>query len=263
MGLRVLPPDINASGKAYIGEGESVRIGLMQIKGLNEETLARILDVRIEQPFSSFDDCWRRARLTPSDARLLILAGCFDSLEVTKTRPELLWEVTLKGSSPVFSPAKKIGTDSGHSSNHKRQSDLFTLPSPIPPKVPQYDSRTLLVQEVEVIGFLASQHPLELYRDRIARRKVIQGRDLRDYTGRVVDVAGWLVTAKVVPTKRDEPMEFVTFEDTTALIETVFFPDAFRKFSQMLSFTKPYRLTGRVMDDFGAITLDVERVEFL
>jgi len=41
-------------------------------------------------------------------------------------------------------------------------------------------------------------------------------------------------------------MEFVSFEDTTALYETTFFPEAYGKFCHMLSYTRPYVLKGKV-----------------
>jgi len=58
-------------------------------------------------------------------------------------------------------------------------------------------------------------------------------------------------------------MEFVTFEDTTALIETVLFPEAFKRFSHIINYTRPYRLFGKVEEDFGAVTVSVERVGYL
>lgn len=266
MGLNILAPDINQSDKTYIGRNSAVRIGFMQIKGLNDETINRIIAARRDRLFADFDDCWKRACLTPADARLLILSGSFDALESTKTRPELLWQVTLKNSRDPKEQELIPREQANHSARKMTRAgnnSLFTLPVLSTPKVPQYDERTLLLQEVETLGFLASRHPLELYRERIAHKPVVRACELNDHIGRRIDVAGWLVTAKVVPTSKDEPMEFVTFEDTTGLIETVFFPDAFRNFSRMLSFTKPYRLTGRVMDDFGALTMSIERVEFL
>jgi len=116
---------------------------------------------------------------------------------------------------------------------------------------------------VETLGFLISHHPLELYKQVLKHRPVVEGCNLKHHVGRKVEVAGWLVTGKVVPTKDREPMEFVTFEDTTSLIETVFFPEAFRRFSHILSYTRPYRLFGKVEEDFGAITMTIERVNYL
>ena len=39
---------------------------------------------------------------------------------------------------------------------------------------------------------------------------------------------GWWVTGKLITTKDDEPMEFISFEDTSALYETIFFPQGLR-----------------------------------
>jgi error-prone DNA polymerase len=81
--------------------------------------------------------------------------------------------------------------------------------------------------------------------------------------GRKVTTVGWFVTGKTVLTRRDEPMEFVSFEDTTALYETTFFPQAYRRFSRLLGYHQPYLLRGRVEEDFSAVSLTVEEVALL
>lgn len=74
---------------------------------------------------------------------------------------------------------------------------------------------------------------------------------------------GRLVTRKMTHTKNDEAMEFISFADTTAIYETVLFPKAYQKFCYMLTHCKPYVLCGKVEEEFGAVTLAVEEVEFL
>ena len=74
---------------------------------------------------------------------------------------------------------------------------------------------------------------------------------------------GWYVTGKVVNTRNHEQMEFISFEDTSALYETTFFPDVYRRFCAMLTHTRPYLLRGRVEAEFGAVTLTVEEMRFL
>ncbi len=143
------------------------------------------------------------------------------------------------------------------------QSDLFETTSRPPPRPPEYSEQTILAHEVETLGFLISRHPLELYRDRIDERHIVKAVDLHKHIGKKVEFIGWLVTGKVVMTRNREPMEFTTFEDTTGLIETVFFPQAFRRFSHILSYTRPYRLFGRIEEDFGAVTVTVEKVWYL
>jgi len=72
-----------------------------------------------------------------------------------------------------------------------------------------------------------------------------------------------LTTGKPVHTIHDEPMEFVTFDDGSGLIETVIFPDVYRKVVALLFGTGPYALRGRVEQSYGAITLTVTALERL
>ncbi|MBW2126501.1 MAG: hypothetical protein JRH08_12575 [Deltaproteobacteria bacterium] len=52
-------------------------------------------------------------------------------------------------------------------------------------------------------------------------------------------------------------MQFITFEDTTALYETVFFPDTYHRYCHILTEGRPYILQGKVEQDRGAIMLNV------
>ncbi len=78
------------------------------------------------------------------------------------------------------------------------------------------------------------------------------------YVGQKVTMAGWWITGKPVSTKHGEPMEFVTFEDTTATFETTFFPRAYARFCQKLTRHRPYLLRGTVEEEFGVATLNVQ-----
>ncbi len=86
---------------------------------------------------------------------------------------------------------------------------------------------------------------------------------LARYVGKRVWVAGWPISRKEVMTKAREPMEFFSFEDQTAIYETVFFPKAFQRFCQELNTDRAYLLYGRVESEFGTVSLNVERVRKL
>jgi DNA polymerase III alpha subunit len=58
-------------------------------------------------------------------------------------------------------------------------------------------------------------------------------------------------------------MKFVSFEDTTGIYETVFFPKVYNRFCHMLNEMRPYLLKGKVEEDFTAVTLTVHWIEFL
>jgi len=78
-----------------------------------------------------------------------------------------------------------------------------------------------------------------------------------------VTTVGWWVTGKLITTKDDEPMEFISFEDTSALYETTFFPQAYARFCHILNRSRPYVLTGVVEEEFGVVTLTVDSVRLL
>ena len=246
MGLRVLPPDINESEKVYTGVGREVRIGFMQLKGFKDEAVEKILAERQGVRFSSFDDFMRRVRLDHSDARILIKAGCFDSLSGKNRRPDLMWKLYIRGRDQQ--PA--AGTLS-----------LFNPPRLKHPSVEAYDETVLLEHEIEVLGFLASRHPLSLYAGMLSGLDHVRGDDLGAHVGEVVSTVGWLVTGKTVRTKDDEPMEFISFEDTTAIYEATIFPETYRRFSHLLETSRAYILTGKVESDMGAVYLNVQDVK--
>jgi len=81
--------------------------------------------------------------------------------------------------------------------------------------------------------------------------------------GKPVTTIGWMVTGKTVHTKDGDPMKFVSFEDTTGLYETVFFPKVYHRHCHMLNKMRPYVLNGRVEEDFGSITMMVNWIGFL
>lgn len=76
-------------------------------------------------------------------------------------------------------------------------------------------------------------------------------------------VAGWLLTGKTVRTKHGEPMQFLSFEDETAIFETTFFPRAYKKFRYMMDWNRPYILGGKVEEEFGVVTITVDGVDHL
>ena len=132
-----------------------------------------------------------------------------------------------------------------------------------PPRADVYDERTVLMHEVDSLGFLLGRHPLDLYRDRLRGLRVVAGKDMDRYVGRDVLMVGWWVTYKTVSTKNDELMEFVSFEDTTALYDTTLFPKAYTRFCHILNRRRPYLLRGRVEEDFGAVQLVVKDLRLL
>jgi len=252
MGLSVLPPDINYSDKRYTGKDDWIRIGFMQLAELGAQCVDELIGQREKGGlFSSFDDFIKRVRPNPSDVKVLVKAGCFDRVARGASRPELVWLLYRKGH-----PARPKKGMTGELFINERSSTP-------PPRPPQYDLRTILRHEVEILGFLASRHPLSLYAGRLSKIGHVKGKNLRHHVGKRITTIGWYVTGKVVSDKNRQPMEFITFEDTTAIYETIFFSKAYKKFCRILCRSRPYVLCGKVEESFGACSLNVDSVRLL
>jgi DNA polymerase-3 subunit alpha/error-prone DNA polymerase len=102
---------------------------------------------------------------------------------------------------------------------------------------------------------------MELYDHVLDKFQTVKAVDLPRHRGRRVRLAGWLITGKVVTTKHGDPMEFLTFEDETGIVETTFFPATYHRFCHMIDRQRPYLLSGKVEEDWGAITMTVDGVQ--
>ncbi|MGH7568833.1 MAG: DNA polymerase III subunit alpha [Gemmatimonadales bacterium] len=248
MGLTIVPPDVNASDVPYTGRDQLLRIGLLALKGLSAAGLAALITERQEQgPYRSLDDLRRRGGLGPGDLRILVQAGACDGIAGGMTRPQLMWLVDAEAhqSLPIQGLLDLAGTSS------------------TAPPLAEYDADRQLKDEYAVLGYLASRHPMTLFADTLRAVQPVPAPQLPRHVGKLVTCAGMLTTAKPVHTVRDEPMEFVTFDDGHGLIETVIFPDVYRKVVPLLFGPGPYVLRGRVEQSYGAVTLTVTALDRL
>jgi len=86
--------------------------------------------------------------------------------------------------------------------------------------------------------------------------------DLINYIGKKVTVYGYYVTAKRTITSKGEMMYFGTFIDTQGNhIDTVHFPPSVKKYP--LKGRGVYRLTGKVMEEFDCVNIEIEQLEKL
>jgi error-prone DNA polymerase len=140
---------------------------------------------------------------------------------------------------------------------------FFTPAFQLPIKQPPYPQQLILRHELDTLGISLSCHPLERYKGILKNVAYVKACDLNAHVGKTITTIGWLVTGKTVHTKNGEPMKFVSFEDTTGLYETVFFPKVYNQFCHMLNEMRPYILKGKIEEDFGSISLTVTWIGFL
>ena len=252
LGLTILPPDVNISNIRWNGCDKNIRVGLQAVGGLSAKTQTSVITARRQASFSDVTDFFDRVRPDEAEARALIQCGALDSLNSGDSRAALMWSLAKWRKNRSAKSAARTGL----LFNTDHQLDL-------PPPLPPDDERERLRDEFAVLGFLCDRHPMTFFADTIARLKTTKAVDLPRFIGRTVRIAGWLITGKVVSTKTGDPMEFLTFEDETGVVETTFFPEAYRRFCHIIDRGRPYLLTGKVETDWGAITLTVDKVQKL
>jgi DNA-directed DNA polymerase III PolC len=257
MGLTILPPDINHSEIKYTGKDKEVRVGLMQLKDLSSGAKETVIHERSKNgPFMSFDNFLDRtgSRIHLQDVRILIKAGCFDGIAGGHvSRPGLMWQAL------GFLDQKEDKKDSTLFDQTQEPVSIRRCMSPQKP----YPKNLMLKHESEILGFLLSVHPLDLCRHVLNGPDYVRAEDLHHFVGKQVTTIGWYITGKTVRTKKDDTMKFVSFEDQTGIYETVLFPNVYNRYCHMLNASRPYILKGKVEENSRAITMTVNRIDFL
>jgi error-prone DNA polymerase len=245
LGIRILPPDVNASAHRTTGRGSEIRVGLQFVKGLREEAVQVIVD-SARRPYVTLADFRARTGLTPDDLRLLIKVGALDSIADGMTRPQMLWQTDSRpdGQTGGLFPTGR----------------LPGRPSTLPP-LPEYTPIRRREAECALLGFATDCHPMALWRERLQPFCLVPSTSLKACVGEHILCAGMLTTAKPVHTKDDEPMQFATFDDGDGLIEAVIFPEVHRTRGHVLFDQGPFLLRGKVEEEFGAVTLTVTHLD--
>ncbi len=260
-GIKILPPDVNRSWKEYRGRKDKIRMGFMSIRNLKEKTVEEILDERKAGAFTSLDDFFMRVEPSLSDAMALANAGCFVALAPELSHQEIAyhtaWYCLGEKQNNIVTLSQ---TKSGRLNNLAR-------PACVPRRaggrqtqgdgLSEEDQRRL---EIESFGFPISEHPLEPYLPMINGR-VRKAKDLPKYIGRTIHLAGVYITRKETATVENrEAMEFLTMEDETDIYECVLFPEAFRKYGDLLLWENLFLLRGKVEESFGVVSVTVEKL---
>jgi error-prone DNA polymerase len=261
LGIRILPPDVNASAHRTTGRDSEIRVGMQFVKGLTEEAAARIVSGRAEgqshaaspprRPYLSLDDFRARTGLKPDNLRLLIKVGALDSIAGGMTRPQMLWQTDSWAAGPLDREAAALDFQTDKRSNRPT----------LPPPLPEYTPTRRREAECALLGFATDCHPMALWRERLRSFRLVKSTDLKTCVGEHVLCAGMLTTAKPVHTKDDEPMQFATFDDGDGLIEAVIFPEVHRTRGHVLFDQGPFLLRGKVEEEFGAVTLTVTHLD--
>jgi len=259
MGLSLLAPDVNASALRCLGRDRELRFGLGMIGSLGSSCAEAIVAERKARgAFRSIPDLALRVRIDRGDAEALVGSGALDSLS-----PELSRESKLMSLLSAQAEREAAGLqswlfdDPSDPSGRGRSARGAMAPAR---RSVAAEERRRLEYQMRYLGTTLAIHPLALWPGALAARRT-RGVELPGLVGRRVRLLAWPIAGKQVVTAGGREMEFVSFEDESALYETVFFPEAYERLRPLLLGDGPLFIRGLVEENRGAVTLTVEGAE--
>ncbi|MBI3647842.1 MAG: DNA polymerase III subunit alpha [Actinobacteria bacterium] len=247
MGLEVLPPDVNGSELDFTPTVEgAIRYGLSAIRNVGEGAVQHILDARATKgAFTSFADFCRKVEpsvLTKRVLESLALAGAFGSLGYAR-RP--LYENQEKVSAPILSE-KKAEAAGQFSLFGGGESGVQSIDESVIAGE-EFDKRTLLRFEKEMLGQFVTDHPLLGVKDALA---ALTSHEIADLAmlgdGDLVRIGGIIGAVSRKFTKRGEPYAQFRLEGLAGGVEVIAFPSVFEADPDLISIDRIVLVSGRI-----------------
>ena len=233
LGIDVLQPDINRSCSGFTVSEGKILFGFTAIKYVGDSLTEEIVGNREKDgEFESITDFCARVdsrRLNKKALESLIMGGTFDSLEPNRARLFASRESLLG-----YNAMKQHAPANG-------QGMLFDLPSsvaaPTLEESEPWDDRVRLENELNVLGFFMSSHPLRKYSAELEKysplhdtESIKQAKD-----GAEVRIAGVVRSFETKNTRRGTGLVgYFTLEDLNGFTEGIVFNDTLRTSKRLL-----------------------------
>lgn len=243
MGLAILPPTINQSEVDFSIIDGALLFGLRGIKNVGMASLDNIISERKKAPFTDLFDFCKRIDLRTSNKRVienLICSGAFDTLPGTRAQKyeELPKVMELAAVKKKNEETGQMGLfDLGATSEDSTTETHYTFST-----LTEWDNKTKLEKEEEVIGFYLSAHPLDVYKKHLQWLKIpsfaeslAHSLTINSMQEPIILGCGLMKSSKAIITKKGDRMAFVTLEDHNSNAEIVIFPKLYKQVEKWLS----------------------------
>lgn len=270
LGITVLPPDINKSGRQFSVDGDKIRFGMAAVKNVGGAVVDEITAEReTNGAFTGFRDFCRRMAGRKVNKRVvenLIRCGAFDSFGLKRAVLMGVYEKVLddavKEQKSVM-PGQLDMFGSMMDSSISLAKDNF-------PDCEEFDQRDILAMEKDSIGMYVSGHPLDRYRQQAEQcataqiYEITENEDRKFNIGSKVTLAGIINHVRSQLTKKGEIMRYLELEDLTGTIEVLVFPSLVRQFDALLKEDMMVAIDGNLdMAEGAAPKLRLEQIREL
>ncbi len=254
IGIPVLPPDINESFSQFTVVKESseshvpaaplndstekkftyrIRFGLVTIKNFGQGISTAIIDERKRggkyKSISDFLDRVKDRNLNKKSLESLIKAGAMDCFGIDRG--------ILLGNIDLMLEYNKEGqkNNSDQTSLFGGMSDHATVPGLKLIDTPKAEMHDKLAWEKELLGLYVSGHPLEKFRALLEKKEMNIKKALESSKeGSTVIFGGIIDEVRLVQTKNNETMAFITISDFSGRAEAVVFPRNYREQRELI-----------------------------
>ncbi|UYY76173.1 error-prone DNA polymerase [Sphingomonas sp. R1] len=240
---RPLHPSPAASGPPPRSGEEllPLRLGMRVVQGLSARDADAILAARAERPFTSIEDVWRRARVSPAALEKLARADGFRAFG--QDRRQALWAIKALDQAPL---------------------PLFAgIEGPIQAAEPAVTLTPLTAGREVVEDYRATQlslraHPLHFLRGTLAARRIRPCGDLKALKdGARVEVAG-IVLVRQKPGSAKSI--FLTLEDETGIANAIVWPARFALYRPIILAAPMISVRGRLQREGEVLHLIAETI---
>lgn len=265
MGIKILPPDINQSlGNFTIvpdDTGGKIRFGLYSIKNFGQGIADTIIAERkANGAFRTIEDFLDRINdrnLNKKSLEALAKCGALDSLADRSDLINNMDNILLYNKEATNKPKNQDSLFGSLPGNAGLAKLRFEKGTPV-------SAREKLLWEKELLGLYISGHPLDIYKDKLASRKMDIKRVKSDIKeGMACVISGIVEDARAVTTKTGERMSFVRIADMNDNIEAVIFPKTLATYRELVLPEKCLAIKGRYSIRNGTPSVVAEEIREL
>jgi len=267
MGIPVLAPDVNESAANFTAIGRDIRFGLTAVRNVGANVVDGIVAARTAHGKAvNFHGFLDHVPLVVCNKRViesLIKAGAFDSMGHTRRSLISVYESAVDGVIDLKRNEANGQDDLFGDGMFGEEGDLDPALLGAVPDLPDWDKRTKLAFERDMLGLYVSDHPLQgLEHVLMAERDVSIGALLAEDGPRdsAVTIAGMITNVTRKTTKRGDIWAVITVEDLEASIEVLLFPRAYDLVSTVLATDTVVRVKGRVKVDDETVSLNASEL---
>ncbi|HEX5384827.1 MAG TPA: DNA polymerase III subunit alpha, partial [Propionibacteriaceae bacterium] len=262
MGIQVLPPDVNESAANFTPVGADIRFGLTAVRNVGHNVVDGIVAAREAHGKAvNFHGFLDQVPLVVCNKRViesLIKAGAFESMGHSRRALMSIYEAAVDAVLDL-----KRNEANGQDDLFGELAETDPVLTGSVPDLPDWDKRTKLAFEREMLGLYVSDHPLQgLEHILAAERDIGIGELLSDDGPResTVTIAGMITNITRKTTRRGDIWAVITIEDLEASIEVLLFPRAYEMVSTVLATDTVVKIKGKVKVEDDVVSLNASEL---